>query len=577
MTGIPRWLPAPLLTSGLVAAGLVLAGPAWETAPAGYSVVRGEVSGLKGGSSPDALLGQYHATATTDTNQTAILLGIGAEPSERRISWLTETEVEETVQLAPGDHTTMPADAVVIQTSERGQSADPDRDYAHATLTDLSAGTYSYRVGSDAGGWSDINEFEVYPQDIEHTFTFVTDPQLGASGSVEQDGEGWQRALDANDRLFPDSQFLLSGGDQVDTYSGNLNEYRAYLGPEQVRTYAFAHTLGNHDYDRSAQQELFIQHFNRSNLAAYDPTGGSYWFIYNDVLHLNISTEHHNWDDHRTFLETTIAEHGDDAHWTMLTFHQSLYGAADHSTGDTINEIRDGLAPIINDLDIDLVLTGHDHAYSRSFLIDAEGNQVDPTTSEVIVDADGQIVARPKAFEGDDVNLSYEGRDSSPRLEDGAHVRLTPHEGETLFITANSASGSKHYDLRDVSEYREGFQPRFRDQQHEQNITGVEVDQCSLTTSTVELDGTVVDKVELLRDRNAPEIIAANSTIAVGSDFDPLAGVEVTDDCATLSTEAVDVEGQVDTANAGEYTLTYRVSDDAGNETAVERIIAVTE
>src|SRR5699024_1736230 len=109
---------------------------------------------------------------------------------------------------------------------------------------------------------------------------------------------------------------------------------------------------------------------------------------------------------------------------------------------------RDGLGPAINDLDIDLVLNGHDHSYARSFLIDSEGQQVDPATSEHQAD-DGSVI-------------------------------VTPEAGDTLFISANSSSGSKYYDLVDASSYRDGFEPRFRDQQYKPNITGVAINQCSI-------------------------------------------------------------------------------------------------
>ena len=508
--------------------------------------------------------------------QTAQLLQMGADPSERRLSWLTDSGVAESVQLAAGAHDSMPADATTIEATEQGDSAHPGKQYVQATMSDLTPGTYSYRVGSDEGSWSEVEQFEVYPDDVEHTFTFFGDPQIGSSGNIERDGAGWQAALDANDNLFPESQYIHSAGDQVETYAGNAAEYLAFIAPEQMRTQPLAATLGNHDFNRSTPQDLYGQHYNQPNMADYDPTRGSYWFKYNDVLHLNISTEHRNWDDHREFLETTIAEHGDDAQWTMLTFHRPLYSVANHSTSGTTNEIRDGLGPIINDLDIDVVLTGHDHSYSRSFLIDSEGNQVDPAASEAIVNADGEVIETPEPTDG--LNLGYEGRDSSPRLEDGTHVRVTPEEGQTLFVTANSSSGSKYYNLKDVSEYRDGFQPRFRDQQREQNITGVEVNQCTVTTNTVELDGTVVDKVELLRDHTAPEIlISGENTVEAGGAFDPLAEIELSDDCATLTTDDVEVDGEVDTDQAGEYTLTYRVADDAGNETEVERVITVVE
>lgn len=142
-------------------------------------------------------------------------------------------------------------------------------------------------------------------------------------------------------------------------------------------------------------------------------------------------------------------------------------------------------------------------------------------------------------------------------------------------MTANSSTGSKYYDLRVVGEFRDGFQPRFRDQKYVQNITGVEVNQCTVTTNTVELDGTVVDKVELLRDHTDPVITAADATVTQDGEFDPLADIEVSDDCAVLSAEDVEVEGEVDISALGNYTLTYSVADAAGNATAFERVVTV--
>lgn len=514
----------------------------------------------------------------TNDGQTTIMMHMGADNSERRLSWVTDSQTPEGVELAAGAHDTMPEDAEVIEATEQDSYVEYGREYVHATLSDLTEGTYSYRVGSDVGGWSDVEQFEVYPNDVEHEFTFIGDAQLGSSGNVASDGAGWQAALDANDELFPESQFVLSAGDQVETYSGRMDEYQAYINPQQMRTQPSAATLGNHDYTGGSPQALYGMHYNQPNLADYDSSRGSYWFMYNDVLHLNISTENRNWDDHREFLETTIEEHGDDAHWTMLTFHRPLYSAGNHSVTGTTNDMRDGLSPIINDLDIDVVLTGHDHSYSRSFLIDSEGNQVDPATSEAIVNEDGDVAETPQPTEGDEPNIGYEGRDSSPRLDDGNHIRVTPEAGDTLFVTANSSSGSKYYPLQDASNYRDGFEARFRDQSYEQNITGVEVDQCSITTNTVELDGTVVDKVELFRDNSEPTIRNIdNVTVTLGEEFDPLADIDVFDDCAVLSPDDVDVEGEVDTTALGEYTLTYSVVDAAGNETSVERVVTVAE
>src|SRR5699024_11335375 len=95
---------------------------------------------------------------------------------------------------------------------------------------------------------------------------------------VANDGQGWQEALDANDQLFAHSQFLLSAGDQINNYNGSVDEYQAYLAPEQMRSNAFAQTLGNHVSMSGFPQRLYRQHYNQPNLADYDPSEGTYWF-----------------------------------------------------------------------------------------------------------------------------------------------------------------------------------------------------------------------------------------------------------------------------------------------------------
>ncbi|MGO1942181.1 MAG: metallophosphoesterase [Yaniella sp.] len=458
MARILQWLPATLLALSLVAIGTLLLAPLYSSSERPVTIDELHFPELDEHRNRHAV------------GQTSILLGVGAGPTERRLSWFTDTGAQESVQVVEGTHQTMPDSAVTVAPEEQAPSARPGHEYVHATLRSLSPGTYSYRVGSDRAGWSDIEQFQVYPQKVDHEFTFIGDAQIGASGDREHDAAGWQRVLDANDELFPDSQFLLSAGDQVEAdFTGNVNEYQRYLDPPQMRTQASAQTLGNHDYNLFTPQRLYQQHYNQPNRAEYDSTRGTYWFIYNDVLHLNVSTEYENWEEHREFLESTIAEHGDDTQWTILTFHRALHGPANHSVGsNTTDDIRDGLGPAIHDLDIDLVLSGHDHSYARSFLIDSDGQQVDPATSE--------------------------------RQADDGSVILTPEAGDTLFLTVNSSSGPKYYHLADASSYREGFEPRFRDQRYSPNITGVAINQCSITTNTVEFDGTVVDTVQLLRD-----------------------------------------------------------------------------
>ena len=64
---------------------------------------------------------------------------------------------------------------------------------------------------------------------------------------------------------------------------------------------------------------------------------------------------------------------------------------------------------------------------------------------------------------------------------------------------------------------------------------------------------------------------AGLDTVVVGGTFTD-AGVSVVD---YDTTPTIVVEGTVDTAVAGNYTVTYTVSDDAGNTTIISRVVHV--
>jgi hypothetical protein len=474
--------------------------------------------------------------------QSSILLGVGSDQSERNISWFTDSGVPESVQIAEGAHDTMPADAQTVEPSERGASDDGINDYVHATVTGLEPSTtYSYRVGSEEGGWSDVITFENHDTDLEHSFTFIGDAQLGSSSSLENDTAGWQTTLDRTNELFPDAHFLLSAGDQINDYAGDPAEYEAYLAPEQMRTQTSAQTLGNHDYNRNSPQGLFNQHFNLPNQWEEDPTGGNYWFTQNDVLHINVSTENRDFESHRKFIEQTIEQQGAEATWTILTFHRSIYSVGPHALTDGA-DIRRDFAPILAEIDgIDMVLAGHDHTYARTHLMDG----MDVASEETTTAPDG-------------------------------HDQLHPEDGELLYITANSSSGSKYYDM--VPEISTPW-AAVRDQSKTPTTANVEVGECSITTTTVRVDnGEQIDKVELVKDKTSPELTTPGDvTVEVGADFDPLDGVDASDACGELNEDGITVEGTVDTATPGTYDLAYAATDVAGNTTTATRTITVAE
>jgi len=97
--------------------------------------------------------------------------------------------------------------------------------------------------------------------------------------------------------------------------------------------------------------------------------------------------------------------------------------------------------------------------------------------------------------------------------------------------------------------------------------------------TTVYLDNVSISETELGEDTAPPVVTGAGpALIERGSEFDLLAGITVMDNVdgeITLTSEHV--QGYVNTDKPFEYRLIYRVSDEAGNETIVVRLVTVRE
>jgi hypothetical protein len=102
------------------------------------------------------------------------------------------------------------------------------------------------------------------------------------------------------------------------------------------------------------------------------------------------------------------------------------------------------------------------------------------------------------------------------------------------------------------------------------------VDANSVPT-TFYFDSVNIELIGYHVDTAGPIIVGAkNTTIALGSTFNPLTGIQVFDvyDRTLVPTDII-ITGTVDVNQAGVYLLSYRITDRQGNETVVERTITV--
>lgn len=373
----------------------------------------------------------------TTVEQKALNLTIGEDETKMNLTWYANTNTSGTVQLAKAGamiNGEFPSQFTTVEATNN-QANDKGFYYNQAPLANLEENTkYVYRV-VNGDQVSKIYDFTTKDFDGSYNFIFAGDPQIGASGSASKDTEGWDKTLSDSINKF-NPNFILSAGDQVNTASDE-NQYSGYLDHEELTSVPQATTIGNHDSSSNA----YTQHFNLPNETAKGETaaGTDYWYVYNNTLFMNINTNNTSTAEHKAFMKEAIKEN-QDVRWKVVVFHHSVYSVASHSVESSILKRREELTPVFDDLGIDVVLMGHDHVYVRSNMM--KGMKVSQETKDL--------------------------------------TSVTDPEG-ILYLTANSASGSKYYDIK--TNISTDFVAKM-DQSKQRSISNIEVSENSFKVTT---------------------------------------------------------------------------------------------
>ena len=391
------------------------------------------------------------------TNFCQIALTPGEDATMLNAGWVSTTK-DETPQVKLMDAN---GNEIKTYTGEQSTSADvqtvKDGDTTYTlypckvTITGLAENTsykYQYYVN---GAWSDTYDYKTQSTD-SFSIMYVGDPQIGASTNqlgdknkeyyAMNDSYNWYHTLNNAVSKFPNLSFIMSAGDQINQ-SGSLSkeadaleqqiEYAGFLNPSVLRSLPVATTIGNHD----SGSVNYSNHFNYPNKqSSGDRTaaGTDYYFTYGNTLFISIDTNNYNVSTHENVIKEAT-EKNPDAKWRVLMFHQDIYGSGyDHSDSDGI-VLRTQLTPVIDKYDIDAVLQGHDHTYSRTYQITSDGSEHSSYT---------------KAPSSSDAEAF------SSYLKDNLCYTLTTGSDDTtkaidpkgtVYFEANSATGSKYYQL----------------------------------------------------------------------------------------------------------------------------------
>lgn len=415
--------------------------------------------------------------------------------------------------------------------------------YNHVTVTGLEPNTTYYYTVEKNGVQTEVETYETQSFDTVKML-YVGDPQIGASKGQPQGGEtlaaesgvantaarndafGWNRTLEAALTQDPDVSFIISAGDQVNkTGQAKEEEYAGYLSPDVLAGLPVATTIGNHD----SLNADYMYHFNNPNATEYGATqaGGDYYYSYGNGLFIVLNTNNYNVAEHEQAIQEAIAS-DPNAAWRIVTIHQDIYGSGlDHSDTDGMI-LRTQLTPIFDEYDIDVVLQGHDHTYSRSkllygdgqthgayeFQLNADGSDYD-WDHAYDINASTQIPLYPE--DGDTAGQAllndFQADNHCYTIETTVGNTVVDPNG-TLYMTANSASGSKYYEL--ISAQQDYIAERSQNWLPSWSVITLSEDSFSIDTYQLTADGQTekIDETFTIRKTGDSESLTAPLTRA---------------------------------------------------------------
>ena len=446
---------------------------------------------------------QWNNQESGEMDTGKIVLTPGAKATDLNFAWYSEETGTPSVKISTNQDmsgaktVTGSADKINKNNSFKNYTASNKvalKDYLVENMT------YYYQYSTNGVDWSDTYTYKTHSFS-DYQAVLVGDPQIGASGSNGQGTQddtdiavntyAWnktlQKALGAGG-IAENASFILSAGEQIDYSSSGTNgsgeiireqEYAGFLYPDVLRSTPLATTIGNHE----SMVDDYSLHYNNPNASTLGSTesGGDYYYSYGDTLFISLNSNSRNVEEHRQLMKEAVASH-EDAKWKVVLFHHDIYGSGSpHSDVDGAN-LRILFAPLMDEFNIDLCLTGHDHSYARTYQI-----------------LDGKVIETDGVSENASKAYNPEG---------------------TLYIAAGSASGSKFYTLNTVKQYYIAE----RSNTPEPTFSTIDFSGDSLTIKTYDYNGQkYANDVTLSKDGNAKSIeemkneVAAIDTVNVTS------------------------------------------------------------
>lgn len=198
-------------------------------------------------------------------------------------------------------------------------------------------------------------------------------------------------------------------------------------------------------------------------------TKGNYYYLYDNVLFVTLNTgaypggndEENEGNDSvpsaskdnseaeaivenfRKTIDSAKSEYAGEYDWLIVTHHKSTQTVAKHAADSDIeNYVDAGFEKLMAEEDVDFVLGGHDHVYSRSYVLDENGDR-NSERLDTIHDADGVIYLTGNCCSDMQYYTPFEKLDKEnnadyPRLANG-------ESGSQAYLVGNLPIGNQEW------------------------------------------------------------------------------------------------------------------------------------
>ena len=299
-----------------------------------------------------------------------ILVNVGSDETNVGISFETPLGVTDAkVVVSLNETLTSPVEFLAKSTVVSGTTASgPNVVYLAwgAYVTELTPDTtYYYKVGND-NGWSSTLSFTTLKTSGDATMLFFGDVQGGYAA--------FPNVLDKAIAQYPEASLFMLAGDINDSQARLYDEITLF--DDYAKTYLnnniWAAAIGNHDAYNGGH--VFSNYFYGPNNGIDSGSGvRNYYFEFNDAIIFNLDTEagfasyDPSYVKQSNLLRTVMNE--TTKKYKIVLMHRSTYPM-------NYNEANvRALSSVFEELEIDLVISGHDHVYNRTTML--EGNKVE--------------------------------------------------------------------------------------------------------------------------------------------------------------------------------------------------------